>query len=486
MTYPPQGGQWQPNDPNQYPQGYPQQGQPSQPFPAQGYPQGQPSQPFPTQGQPSQPFPAQYGHPQQQPYPQYGQPVGYGYPQPPKRKRTGVIVAVIAAVALVAGGVVTFVALNQTSVNEGSANPQDAALKLVSAVGNADVAGLLTSLPPAESALLRDLNSQATEEFKRLDVFKKDADPDKVAGLGLKADNLKFDDAQRQEVNDHLAINMLVDGQLTMNSDMRQLPFTQKFIDLAFPDGMPAATRKPETVDIGKQVRKSHKPIRIATVKVDGQWYPSIFYTVADYALQGAKKSWPKQSVPAKGADSPGNAVRAMADAALNADLERVIELAPPDELGALHDAGPVLLQAVTGKLKPTGAKITQLQTDTNSVTGGTKVTLKELTIEADGDSVHIVKKGDCYSATADGETHDMCPADAAKEMGVSSRMPARARQAITHLMEGLFKNGLGVVTTKVDGKWYVSPGRSVFEIVLTALRSLQPQDIEAIFQGRR
>jgi hypothetical protein len=475
VTYPPQGGQWQPNDPNQYPhQGYPQQGQPSQPFPAQpGYPQ---------QGYPQQP-----GYPQQQPgYNQYPQQQGHGYPQPPKRKKTGLIVgSSIAALALIAGGVVAVVALNQTSVNEGSADPQAAAFKMVSAVGNADVAGLLTSLPPAESALLRDLNTQATEEFKRLDVYKKDADPDKVAGLNIKTNNLRFDDAHKQEINDHLAINMLVDGTIELNSDMSQLPLTQKFIDLAFPKGMDTKAGTSKPIDIGKQVAKTKKPIRIATVKVDGQWYPSIFYTIADYALQDAKKPWPKQPVAARGASSPGDAVRGVADAALDANLERVIELMPPDELGALHDAGPVLLQAIAGKTKPTGAKINKLDTDTNSVTGGTKVTLKELDIEADGDRVHVTRKGDCYEATFQNETNKLCATDASKQLG-GSKMPAGAKQALTHLTEGLFKNGLGVVATQVDGKWYVSPGRSFFEIVLTALRSLQPQDIEALIKGSR
>ncbi|MFD1051438.1 hypothetical protein ACFQ1S_40790, partial [Kibdelosporangium lantanae] len=173
-------------------------------------------------------------------------------------------------------------------------NPQDAAMKLVTSVSNADVAGLLTSLPPAESALLRDLNTQATEEFKRLGVYKKDADPDKVSGLDIKTENLKFDDAQRQEVNDHLAINLLVDGKITLNSDMSQLPLSQDFLDMAVPKGSGTKTGpKTQTVDIGAQVRKSHKPIRIATVKVDNEWYPSLFYTIADYALQDAKKQWP-------------------------------------------------------------------------------------------------------------------------------------------------------------------------------------------------
>ncbi|GAB3884158.1 hypothetical protein GCM10029964_044740 [Kibdelosporangium lantanae] len=144
-----------------------------------------------------------------------------------------------------------------------------------------------------------------------------------------------------------------------------------------------------------------------------------------------------------------------------------------------------MLLQAIAGKTKPSGARIDQLETDTNSVTGGTKVTLKSVTVTADGDTVKVTKSGDCYEATFEGETRKLCASDATKEFG-GSKMPAGTRDAVTHLVTGLFSNGLGVVTTKVDGKWYVSPGRSVFELLLTGLRSLQPQDIQAIFKGRR
>ncbi|MET0234446.1 MAG: hypothetical protein ABW224_07390, partial [Kibdelosporangium sp.] len=496
MTYPPPGGQWQPNDPNQYPQqqpgtpsgplpaqpGYPQQGghpqTPSQGYPQQGYPQ------TPAQGYPQQGYPQQQGGYPQEAYGPGGQPPVYGAPQqgggfpPPKKKKTGLIVGVFVAVlALVAGGIVYFVAFNRSDpAAEGSASPTEAANKLVSAISSGDVAGLFTALPPAEGALLRDLNTQMGDELKRLDIYKKDADPNKITGL--KATGLRFDDAKKQKVNDHLEITMLVEGKIEVNSDMRDLPFNQKFLDSVFPNGVDRGSQT-QTIDITKAVQKNKgEPVRIATVKVDDEWYPSLFYTIADYALKEAKKPWPASPIAANGAASADEAVKQAVNAALDADFKRLIELMPPDEMAALHDAGPVLLKAAAGEAEPSGAKINKLETDTSSVTGGKKVTLKELELTADGEQFRIVRQGDCYEASFQGESRKMCAADLAAQLKQTG-MPPAATTAVTHLVEGVFKSGVGLVATEVDGKWYVSPGRSFFEVFLSVIRGLQPGDIE-------
>ncbi|ONI84203.1 hypothetical protein ALI144C_16155 [Actinosynnema sp. ALI-1.44] len=502
MTYPPSGGQWQPNDPNQPPQ---QPGQPSGGFPAQpgGYPQQDPAQGYPQQGYPQDPgqqayqqqgYPqqdlGQQGHPQQPGYPQdpgqaypqgYGQP---GYPQPPKKK-TGLIVGVlVAVVALVAGGLVYFLAIRQSdSVAQGAPTPTAAAQNLVDKINAGDVAGLFTVLPPAESALLRDTNTQMTNELKRLGVYKPDADPNKISGL--KATGLKFDETKKQVVNDHLEINMLTEGQVEINSDMRDLPFNEKFLDEAFPNGMDAPAGQTQKIDIAKVVKQTKQPIRIATVKVGDQWHPSLFYTIADYALLAGKQKWPSSPVAANGAGSPDEAVKQFVDAALDAKVERLIELVPPDEMGALHDAGPALLSAI-GDLEPTGAKVDKLETETKETTGGTKVILKSVTLTVDGEQGTISRQGDCYEVKdPQGEVNKFCAADAAEGIG-GSKMPKAAVTAITHITESVFKEGVGVVTTKVDGKWYVSPGRSFFEVFLQIMRGLQPGDIEGLLKGMK
>ncbi|MFD5619575.1 hypothetical protein [Streptomyces yangpuensis] len=81
---PPPGPYGQPAQPGPY-------GQPAPPQPGYGYPQ-QPG--VPPQGYPQQPPTPAYGHPQQPPY----------GGQPPKKSKAGVIIGVVVAVAVIAGG----------------------------------------------------------------------------------------------------------------------------------------------------------------------------------------------------------------------------------------------------------------------------------------------------------------------------------------------------------------------------------------------
>jgi hypothetical protein len=492
VTYPP-GGQWQPQDPNQ-PGGYPQQGYPQQGGYPQTGPQGFPQQPQTgPQGFPHQPQTGPQGFPQQpqtgpQGFPQqYGQqpqwgglPAGGGYGEAPRKKGKGPIIGAVAAVLVVAVGVAaTIFVLNRSEAGSGGEdNPTQAATNLVNSLSQGDVLGVLESLTPAESALLVDFNAKTTKRLQELNVYKKDADPNKLHGASVQAQNLKYDEKGAEKVNDHLTITKLVGGTVSFHADASELPLTDEFMQAAFPDGVNSEPTD-EKVDIAQVVRESGEPVRIATVKVDDKWYPSLFYTVADYALQDADKDWPSKPIPNNGAGSADDAVKEMVQAAINGDAERVIELLPPDEMGALHDAGPALLDEM-GTPSATGVEVTKLDTEsTEAETGGQRVMLKEIEVKADGETYHVSKDGDCYTAEGEGETQQLCADDVAAELGGSS-MSADMKQALAHLASGMLKN-TGVVATEVDGKWYVSPLRTYSELGLTALSDLTPEDVIAL-----
>ncbi|OLR94561.1 hypothetical protein [Actinokineospora bangkokensis] len=484
MTYPPgQGGQWpdqtggqpqhggqphaDPTQQQQYP-GYQPQGfgQPGQ----QGYPgQGFPGQEYQGQGYQTQ------GFPQQQ----------YGYalpPEQPKKSRKGLVIGVVGAVLAVAAGAgVTVWAINQGSVQAGAESPTAAATSLVSALGQGDVAGLLSGLAPAERDLLTSLNAETTKELQRLEVYKADVDPNKVEGFELTTKDLVFDEAAAERVNDHLTITKLVSGTVTVTSDASKLPYTEEFLDTVFPRGVPGG-KKTETIDIAKVVREENKgePIRIATVQDDGEWYPSMLYTIADYALADEKQDWPATPIPAVGGDSPEAAVRGFTDAALAGDVEGVIKLLPPDEMGVLHDVGPAIVDAA-GRTEDSGARLVDLQTETEGVSGGTKVLLKSVTLDIDGERGTVTKDGDCYSADTPDGKEQICADDLAAKVG-GKKMASDAKQALANLIKGMMAN-TGVITTEVDGKWYVSPIRTFTELELTALKSLQPEDIRALLK---
>jgi len=475
VTYPPgQGGQWPQNDPYQgQPQGYGQQ-------PQGGYPQqGQPQGGHPQSGGFQQPA-QQGGYPQQQ----YGG--GFGYPLPPeqpaRKGRRGLVIGVVAAVfAVAAGAGVTVWALNRGEAQAGAESPTAAATSLVNAIGQGDVAGLLTGLAPAERDLMTTLNSETTKELQRLEVYKSDVDPNKVQGFELTSENLQFDEAGAERVNDHLTITKLVGGKITVSSDASQLPLTKEFIDAAFPEGLPGG-KETETLDVAEVVAKENRgePIRIATVQVDGEWYPSLFYTIADYALAEEEMSWPKQSIAANGGSSPEDAVRGLAEAGLAGNLTRAIELLPPDEMAVLHDVGPAIVEGAGNT--ESGVRLVDLSTETQAVEGATKVLLKEVVLEnEDGERLRVSKDGECYAVEAEDESDQACADDLATRIG-GKRMAPEAKQALTNLVKGMMAN-TGVVTTEVDGKWYVSPLRSLTDVQVTALKSLQPEDIKALLQ---
>jgi hypothetical protein len=486
VTYPP-GGQWQPQDPNQ-PGGYPQQGY-GQGYPQQGgYPQSNP-QGFPQQQpgtgpqgfQQPQTGPQGFQQPQQPQYgqqPNYGGLAGGGFGEAPKKKGKGPIIGAIAAVVVVAVGVAaTIFVLNRSEAGSGGEdNPTQAATNLVNSLSQGDVLGVLESLTPAESSLLVDFNAKTTKRLQELNVYDKDADPNKLHGAAVEAKNLKYDEGNAEKVNDHLTITKLVGGTVTFHADVSELPLTDDFMEAAFPDGVNSEPTN-ETVDIAKAVKDNGgEPIRIATVKVDDKWYPSLFYTIADYGLAAAGKEWPAKSIPNNGAGSADEAVKELVQASINGDVERVIELLPPDEMGALHDAGPALLDEL-GDPGSSGVEVSKLETEsTDAESGGQRVMLKEIEVSADGQTYNVTKDGDCYKAEGEGETQQFCGEDVAKSMAGSSMSPD-VQQALTHLASGLLKN-TGVVATEVDGKWYVSPLRTYSELGLSALSDLTPEDV--------
>ncbi|MFD2395877.1 hypothetical protein ACFSVJ_01775 [Prauserella oleivorans] len=174
--------------------------------------------------------------------------------------------------------------------------------------------------------------------------------------------------------------------------------------------------------------------------------------------------------------------------AALEGNLRRVIELLPPDEMGVLHDVGPLILDEMSSFTgAPEDVRITKLETETSEVSGGTRATITALDLELGSQgSMSLAKDGDCYQATFQGQTERLCADQLAAivEQEADSGMPQAARDALTNLGAGVMKQGLGVVTTEVDGKHYVSPLRTFTELGMTVLRSMQPEDVQAMMEG--
>ncbi len=277
---------------------------------------------------------------------QYGQP---GPTPPPVKNRTPVLITAIAVVvALVAAAAVYFFAIRDTdtSTASGAQTPQESVTALFTTLSNSDPIGLADRLDPAEASLFTDLNTDVITELKRLEVLSPAASADTMTGTTITVQGLTFDGAP-EVINENLQIVKLTGGTVTVSSDPNNIPLSDKIKD-AFGTEIDQAQPQSQTVNIADAVAKNDgKPFRVATVQRDGEWYVSLFYTIADNAVHEAGLPNPTaaDAIPAKGQDSAEEAAKALVDAAAAGNLTDVIAVLPPDEMGVLHDYGKLLIE---------------------------------------------------------------------------------------------------------------------------------------------
>ncbi len=478
----PQGWQ-QPNQPPTGPQGWQQPNQP--PTGPQGWQQpsgGQaPTATFPPQG------PGGPGQPPQQPWNVQGP------GSEPKKSKTPLIIALVVVVALVAAAAVWFFAFREknspTVAGGGESNPQASVTALFSTLSNSDPIGLADQLDPAEAALFTDLNSDIITELKRLDVLSSDASADTLTGTKITVKDLTYA-GDNEVINDHLQIVKLTGGTITVESNPSNLPLSDKVKD-AFGSELDQVQPQSQTVNIADEVANNGgEPFRIATVKRGDQWYVSLFYSIADNATHQAGLPNPTaaDAIAAQGSSSPEEAVNTLIDAATTGDLKTVIAVTPPDEMGALHDYGQLILDqadsgSLEGDMQDLGFTIDNVTWDVSDVTAGKKVSIKSLDFTYEGQTATIERDPSAGSltisapgqpaVTIDDDTIDTYIAEYAD----SSDLDPQAVEIIKREFKQII--GLGLVTVQVDGQWYVSPVRSFGDVFTSLLKGLEPGDVD-------
>ncbi|MFB9903909.1 flagellar basal body protein FliL [Allokutzneria oryzae] len=421
----------------------------------------------------SHPVPEQQ---EQQPAPQ----------EAPRRPKTGLIVGVVVGVlALVGGGVALSSALQGDSAP--GASPQSAVTGLVDVLNKGDAVGVLDRIHPAEAKAFRDFATTTAGEMKRLEVLRGDADPLTAVG-GISAQEVGFDAVPEEKVNDRITVVKLVKGKVAMTEDQSKAPYTEKFLKLL--GGQPGTTTSTTTtVDIADVVRRTGKPVRIATVKVGDKWHPSLYYSVADFALQMTGRSWPKESIPAVGAATAEQAVRELVTAAIDGNTRRVIELLPPTEMAVAHDVGNALVVGLSGETV-SDTKLVELQTETKDIPGGKRISPRKVVVEIGGQRLSVARDGDCAVVDAGEGTRVLCldqlvagMEEAAAEDGI--QLPEAAVRTVQSIGRNLLD--IGVATVEENGKHYLSPTGTVNELVLTFLRGLDAKSLaELVELGNR
>jgi hypothetical protein len=468
------------------------------PPPQYGPAQYGPAQYGPPQYGPPQYGPPQYGPPQYGP-PQYGPPVPHDWVQQPaihpitplsptpspKQRRGKLISGITAVVVLAGGGVVTYLALADSSSGQGAASPRGAVQQIVADINSSDLVGMLDSLAPAERTAIADPLIKDFGELRRSHILSSDADLSHVAGTSVSLTGLAY--GPSVVVNDHVQIVQLTGGTVHVDADLSKLPFSSEFISQVAPHGGLTGSES-STVDIAKAIRDNDgKPIRIATEKVSGRWYPSLLYTIADNATtdSGLPAPTAADAIPAQGATSAEAAVQQEVMALLDGDITDAIKLTSPDELAVLHDYGGVLIDQIGPSYSAAPIKIDNLSlTSTPGPNGIRYVDLKSVTVRIDhGGSVTLSVDGTCVRMTVSGHpTRRMCASQIVNQLSQMARgfggrpLTSAQRHAVQDLAAG-DRIG-GIVATQIGQQWYVNPVQTIFSGTTRLLGSLKGNDL--------
>lgn len=416
-------------------------------------------------------------------------PQGDGSSRPRRHllKRVG---AAAVAMALLAGGVGLAIAANDDGT-PGAGSPDAAVEELLEALSNEDLLAAAEVLEPTERELLLESTQELVAELARLDVLSSDATLSDLAGVDL---DLTGAELTVTRTTEEIALVRIEGVEALAGFDASQLPLGGLVRDRLRSEWLD------ETGETSGVVEPDHAP-EIATVRRDGGWYVSLWYTLAELARLEAGEAFPEAGAPDPvGGDSPEAAVEGLVAELERLDLEGVIGMLDPDEVRALYEYSPLFVPAAQDALDellseagasgaPWDVHTLELSSESNGSDAtvfvdaiGFEVELEDMAISlevADGRSVvdlglsaiegselgiRIEIEGDCVTTTQEilgQEVTDTQCGDQGDDLG------------LLRGLAGLVPGGgepIGIEVHRVDGRWYVSPTRTVTEALLTGL----------------
>jgi len=399
------------------------------------------------------------------------------------------IVAAGVGLALLGGGLAF--AATQAGSGGGSGSPEEAVSRLFDALSDEDVLGVLAALDEGERDTLREPTEALFEELERLEVLD-DFELTGVPGIDLDFDGLTF---RTEPIAQGLTRVHLTGGTASFAVDGTELPvgdFLADALDRFGVDHTELDEREEDEVSADDDV------FLVARETADG-WRVSLGYTAVEAIRMDLGRPVPATGMAPVGADSPEAAVEGLLRAAAAVDVRGIVARLSPHELGALQHYWPVLVDdADLPTADDVGATIELTDLELEADTDGDRAVVAIRAIGADvttddfegGATLAdgcITLRGDAYESVRDEVDIDdetICQDELDEILG-------EAMAGATFGMEGLDEllapgsdggvEGLGITTTRVDGRWYVAPVRTVADLGLAMLRTVDREDLEAV-----
>lgn len=401
-----------------------------------------------------------------------------------KRRSPGkVAVAGAAVVALLGAGAFAVSAITGNDDDGGAATAQEVGERLVASLGDEDVLGVVDLLLPGERDAFRQPLLDLVDHLTRLGVADDSADLADIGGLDIAFDGVKV--TKGEEVADDI-VDITVSGTSTTSVDGKEVPIGDLLIDEAFDGERPDLDAEPQDEDF---------EWHLTTVKRDGRFYLSLFYSLAE-SLRPADQDVPDQAIDLEGATQPEGAVDNLLGAVSNLDVEGIIANLDPGEAEALQRYAPLFLGDAQNAIDDSG--FTWEITDTEYTVSGSgdrrSVNVDALTITAtdpgSGDDVVVTYADGCATVEVpEQEPVNSCDGfDSADQqlddMGIDSRALDELRTAWADAFSDFQPTGVAV--HQVGGKWFVSPVRTGSDMLLGVLGALDKDEIHELVQATK
>jgi hypothetical protein len=397
-----------------------------------------------------------------------------------KRSRGKVVGGLIAVVALVGAG--GFAVSKIVAGNDGgAASPTEVGTRLMDSLAAEDALGVVDLLLPGERDMMRQPLINFVENLKRLDIVDTSASLDKVGGLDIAFDNVQVEPTATN-VDDVSDIRITATGTASVDGDT--VPIGNLLIDEAFGGERPNLDSAPQDSDVDWN---------LATVKHDGRWYLSAFYSIAENSRHGGDDI-PETALVPRGADTPEGAVQAIFDAVDDLDLEALIADLNPNEAGALQRYAPIFIDDAQKVIDDSNTKISFSNIKLSASGDGDRRTVgvDGFTMKAGvGDEqVTVESKGGCVVMTSNDTTTDTCKGGnsidtALTSLGLDDNDDVKA--LVKTVQEAFSDAGpMGITVQKVGGKWFVSPVGTVADILLAELGALDKGELTDIIDGTK
>ena len=387
-------------------------------------------------------------------------------PRSRKRRRYGSLVASVGIAALVGVGALAVTAMLGSG---GAGSPEGAVRQLADAVNNKDPLAAVDVLVPSEVRSMRETVKHVTDRAAELKIVNEASKP--LEGVDLSVNHLEL---RTEPLADGYVKVIITSGDISASTHRAQLsPLLQK----AMRNGTDANGES----DLSKLGADSGLPTFVVVIKQDGGWYVSPAYTALEYIRE--VNNYPAADFgSAKSADlgaaTPDAAVQDALHALQSSNWDRLMALAPPDEVPVYDYRAMINASATDSQIDLT---IDHLST-TSTVSGDTGI----VKLEASGTNGSDHKSkwqvgGSCSSfpsttSTGDGEYSNFCiSGDGSGVVPFGFMMASRSSTA----------QGDGPVSISVvreNGRWFVSPVTTVLDVVNAAVKSIDQRTIYTLF----